>query len=317
MKTIRIGIFDEEEAYVGKLSAYLNRMGNGKWNVAAFTDKRAMEEYTNRKNPDILAGTDMELLMKLKEQHDTGYIIWLKEKEEENRIYSNRDNLKIISVCRYNSAKIIARIVEEIVSGILTGKDTKKPVVAIYSPVGRCGKTSLALDIVKNERFGKWLYIGMEDYSYLREGRAENEGTDLDSFLYFVKERNQEKIHYLLQGGQGIIPSAFSPFDAKQINETDIKWLLDVLQQMEMYSGILFDVGTGVLRELEWLSLFDYILVPFLSEESSMGKKRQFEKLIDAYELEEVKEKIRFLNMKSEREVRDKIEEIGLRRWTG
>ena len=42
MKNVRIGIFDEEEAYAGKLSAYLNRMGNGSWNVAAFTDKKSM-----------------------------------------------------------------------------------------------------------------------------------------------------------------------------------------------------------------------------------------------------------------------------------
>lgn len=315
MKNVRIGIFDEEEAYAGKLSAYLNRMGNGSWNVAAFTDKKAMEEYASRKKPDILAGTDMELLKKLKGQQNSIYIIWLKEKEEENRIHSSQDNMGITSICRYNSAKIIGKIIGEAAAKILTSKDTKKPVVAIYSPVGRCGKTSLALNIVKNENFGKWLYIGMEDYSYLREGRMES--TDLDSFLYFVKERNQEKIHFLLQGGQGIIPSAFSPFDTKQINETDIKWLIDVLQQMEMCSGILFDMGTGVLQELGWLSFFDYILVPFLSEEASMGKRRQFEKLVDAYELEEVKEKMRFLNMEDEREVSEKIQEIGLKRWAG
>lgn len=315
MKTVRIGIFDEEEAYAGKLSAYLNRMGNGSWNVAAFTDKKAMEEYTNRKKVDILAGTDRELLKKLKGQNNSIQIIWLKEKEEENRRYSGRENTEILSVCRYNSAKMIGKIIGETAAKILTSKDTKRPVVAIYSPVGRCGKTSFALNIAKNENFGKWLYIGMEDYSYLREGRGEN--VDLDSFLYFVKERNQEKIHFLLQGGQGMIPSAFSPFDAKQINETDIKWLIDVLQQMEMCSGILFDMGTGILQELGWLSLFDYILVPFLSGEESMGKRQHFEQLVDAYELEDVKEKMRFLNMENKKEVSAKMEEIGLMRWTG
>lgn len=318
MRTVKVGIFDEEEAYAGKLSAYLNRMGNGSWSVVAFTDRNAMAEYTEKRALDILAGTDKEVLKRIKKKHNDTYIIWLREKEEINRVNSENSNGDIYSICRYTSARTIGKVIGEAASRILTRTESIKPTVAIYSPVGRCGKTTFALRIVQNERFGKWLYIGMEDYGFLgRIGNVELENTDLDSFLYFVKERNQERVHFLLQSGQGIIPSAFSPFDTKQIDDTDIKWLLSILQQIELCSGIIFDIGTGVLQNPEWLALFDYVLVPFLPEEKAVGKRMQFEKLVDAYGLEALKEKMEFLNMKDIREVEARMEEIGLKRWSG
>lgn len=292
MKVIRIGIFDEEESYAGKMSAYLNRMGQGKWNAIAFTNKEVMERYVEKKNLHILVGTDMEVLKNLKRKQENTYIIWLREKEEKGMAFREH-NADTMSVCRYTSAKTIGKIIGEAAGRILTDTENTKPMVAIYSPIGRCGKTSLALRIVQNENFGKWLYIGMEDYSFW-ESQTEDTGLNSiqsDNFLYYVKERNQEKLHVLLNSEQTIIPSAFSPFDTKQINETDIKWLFSILHQMEMYSGVLFDIGTGVLQNLEWLKIFDYILVPFLPEEKAMQKRKNFEDLIEAYSLEDLKEK--------------------------
>ena len=49
----------------------------------------------------------------------------------------------------------------------------------------------------------------------------------------------------------------------------------------------------------------------------NLGKRQHFEQLVDAYELEDVKEKMRFLNMENKKEVSAKMEEIGLMRWTG
>lgn len=315
MRTIRIGIFDEEESYAGKMSAYLNRMGKGKWNAVAFTDEEAMEKYVEKRHLHILAGTDIEVLRNQKKRHKDTHIIWLREKE----IPLKDNNTDIVSVCRYAGAKTIGETIGETAARLLTDTKSQKPLVAVYSPIGRCGKTALALHIVRNERFGKWLYIGMEDYGFL-EGKADSTGLDhisSDNFLYYVKERNQEKLHFLFNSEQRIIPSAFSPFDTKQINEADLKWLFAILQQMEMYSGIIFDIGTGILQNLEWLVLFDYILVPFLPEEGSMGKMEHFKDLVAAHDLEGLREKMEFLNMGDKSGVEEKIEEIGLRRWSG
>lgn len=318
MKTIRIGIFDEEESYAGKMSAYLNRMGTGRWNAIAFTDREALKKYLEKRHLHILVGTDIELLKDLKREQKDISVIWLREKEADG-IGLRNHNSDIPSICRYTGAKRIGKTIGETASKILTEIQSIKPMVAIYSPVGRCGKTSLALRIVGNEGFGKWLYIGMEDYSSL-ERRAEDIKPDsirVDDFLYYVKERNQEKLHILLNSEQRILPSAFSPFDTKQINETDIKWLFAILQHIELYSGVLFDIGTGVLQNPEWLTLFDYILVPFLLEEKAQVKKKNFQDLIEAYSLEELKEKMRFLDMNDKVAVDEKIEEIGHKRWVG
>lgn len=316
MVTVRIGVFDKEASYAGKLSVYLNRMGKGSWSAAAFTDKEVMERCIKKGKLDILAGTDREVLKSFRDRHKELYIVWLREGEGET--FGGSD-ANVFSVCRYTSAGAIGKTIGEAAARLLTGTDEKKSMVAVYSPIGRCGKTTMALNIVRNENFGKWLYIGMEDYGFLETEEKEDwlQYPEPDNFLYFVKERNQEKLYALLSSGRDIIPSAFSPFDTKQVDEADIKWLFTLLQQIEMYSGVLFDIGTGILQQPEWLAMFDHVVVPFLPERVSMGKKTRFEQLIDAYNLEELKEKMTFLNMGNKEEVVKTMEVIGKKAWPG
>ena len=39
MKTVRIGVYDEELEYVDMLCSYLRSCGKGRWNLSGFTKK--------------------------------------------------------------------------------------------------------------------------------------------------------------------------------------------------------------------------------------------------------------------------------------
>ena len=314
MESIKIGIFDKEKNYVSKLCAYLNQMGNGKWNVVAFTDKAVAESYVEKRILNIFASTEEDILQKLKKKRQDLYAIWLKDQEEHSGKRMIKDTYGIYTIGRYAGAKSIGKAMEEIASQIMINRMTGKPMIAVYSPVGRCGKTSFALELVRNEEFGSWLYVGMEDYSFWhRENEKEEYGGydgGAEQLLYYIKERQEGKVLSILEESNGIIPSAFSPFDTKLMEERDFQWLFEVIQMCNVYAGGIFDIGTGILQNLEWLNLFDYIVVPYLEEEKAMAKQQQLKELIQAFGMEELMEKMGFVNMGKRKEVLNQMEEI-------
>lgn len=314
MRTVKIGLYDEERSYAEKLSAYLNRKGNGKWIVSAYTNETLLERDAKETQIDMISGTNRQVLYKIRESHRKIPLLWLRET---NKAFSGAPE-EFPSVYRYQSAAAIAQALEEMVNTFMVHEKNKIPIAAVYSPVGRCGKTSLAMHLVKQGQYGRWLYIGMEDYSFLWARVKEPEDvmfSETDSFLYYIKEQNDEQLSLLMRESQGIIPSAFSPFDTKCLEKEDFQWLLEWLQGMEGYAGFIFDFGTGVMSEISILTLFDYIIVPFVQQEKELQKLEQFNDLINAYGLSGLNNRLLYVNMESEKEQNMILEKIGGGRW--
>ena len=282
---IRIGVMDEEEGYVSKLTAYLNRKNKGSVHCNAYTEADRLLTSLKGHGFSVVLSTKKELLEDIHLQKEEVCCVWLTEEEREHK-----DGCYCIY--RYQSG---TAIVEEL-NGILdrTGLRLQKEhrIMAVYSPVGRCGKTTMLLDHVNQQINPAWLYIGMEDY-----GEAEQEPADV--FLYYIKERRKEKIIEQIKCCEGRIASPFSPFDSKTVNRQDMVWLVEILKQQNEYEGIVFDIGTGVIQEIEVLTVFDKVIVPYLQDEMSCRKKDHFIRLAKAYGLEEWLEQVYFLDMQN------------------
>lgn len=311
MRMVRIGVLDEEEEYVSRLAGFLNRQGKGCWNVAGFTDRGILEDYLKKRNLDVLAVSNKEELLELQKRYKEICFIWLSESGNAGRIADKKDS-EIRMICKFQSAKAIGKAMYKVLKKLETDTSSVKPMAVVYSPIGRCGKTSFALEIAKNECYGKWLYIGMEDYSSFRE-KGEQEGK-ADDFLYYVKEREKEKLIELIEESDGIIPSAFSIFDTKQLDRKDLEFIEEVLQESS-FEGAVFDIGSGVLQDFTIFSLFEVIVVPYLSAESAMIKRERFEQILYLYGLEEVISKLQYINMEKSQEVLEKMEELFLKSY--
>ncbi|MDO5154356.1 MAG: hypothetical protein Q4D51_00180 [Eubacteriales bacterium] len=309
MEAIRVCIYDKEEPFAKSLAALLNRYGEGKYKVIAFTDQKLLKEHMQQRTFHIFISSDMQLIREVKQQMPQIYLLWLREKEDEElpEIRKNISTWNMIS--KYAGAKKICHVVEQTTSKLVCAVGVERPVVAIYSPVGRCGKTEFALSLASKGAKREWLYIGLEDY-----GAVLNQDVVLqsyeweDEFLYHIKERDEEKLKDLIERCQGVIPSLFSPFDGKQLNREDWAWIVDVMQKQTCYWGTIFDIGTGILQDLDWLNFFDAILVPYVAEADE--KKEKFIRIIQAYGQDEILEKVIFLNMKDKESVRKQKEKM-------
>lgn len=308
MRAVKVCVYDEEERYARQLSAFLNRKGEGKLNVTAVTNIDSLWEYMGTRQIDILLAANRELLCQIRQWKQDIYILWLREEERHSTL--NREIPVSASISRYAGAGRIYQMVEETAVQIFKITQQGIPVAAVYSPVGRCGKTQFALEIAQNPEYS-WIYIGMEDYGCVwQEKTGEYLAEGGDAFIYFVKERDKEKLYQVIEGCNGVVPSAFSPFDSKTLDGRDWEWLMETMREYTGCRGVLFDVGTGILQELSWLISFDFIIVPYLQEEQALRKKERFETFIEAYGLSEMKEKLRFMDMGNVEEIRERKEEL-------
>ena len=304
MNTVRIGVMDKEIRYVERLSAYLNRYGSNAWNVAAFTDEGILEKYMEERRVDLLVATGGEELKKLHRKYPERSYVILSEEAVDNGL-SGISGQNVLFIYRYQSAKIIGECIKDFMECAGLTINSSKVRVVLHSPVGRCGKSTLAKEFVSLGVGGKWLYVGMEDYG----GTGAGESTG-DDFLYYMKERREEEVLGIISNCEGIISSPFSMFDVRRVSREDMEWFFDVFEKEKNYRGVLFDMGTALIENYNLMLVFDYVVVPFINGGNSLSKKRHFEELINAYELNELMEKMHFIDMNSEISSMEKLKKI-------
>ncbi len=297
MQKLQIGVMDKEKVYVVQLTTYLQRYGKGRWELFAFTEEEKLQQYLDKHSLDILIDTDKKRL--LKEQALQNIVrLWLTDEtgtlQKENAFYR---------VYRFQNAREIAKNIDHIIQQEGMKRVQSKRMVAFYSPVGRCGKTTLALEIVQSGLYGNWLYFGMEDYSSFTDN-IENRESVAEEILYYWKEHKDKKLLSSLEKSDSLLTVGTSYLDVKQLTMEDWKWFREVFEQSQ-YRGVLFDLGSGVLQSLQVLQSFDFIVVPCLEEECAKKKLDNFKRVLKRQSVEWKEGKMCFFNMENSEEGRE------------
>ena len=293
MDKVRIGVYDNEKEYVERLSAFMNKTEKNRWRVGGFTEMEIVMEQLEKNKLDLIISTDAEKLETIEENYPQLNCVYLSDEEKKRK-----SNKGISLVFRYQNARILCEEIKNVIEGLgmLSVKD--KTSIAVYSPVSRCGKTSLLVEAVL--RSPGWLYVGMEDYGHLQG--IDNAGAD--DFFYYIKEREADMITGIIQASNGVIPSPFSFFDTRGLDCHDLEWFFEVFEKLAGYRGVIFDIGLGIMLDFSMLSVFDIVIVPYINDEISLGKKERFEELIKVFDMEDLFERIRYLDMKNEPDAR-------------
>lgn len=292
---VKIGIMDEERQYVEMLSSYLNRYGKGSWIVQGFTKQEKLLNEIQKNPPDIAMITDKKILEGFAKDYQTIQYIWLSNSDE---LIGEPMGYEVVS--QYQSAKVIAQKIEKMVK---LHTSESKPLIAMYSPVGRCGKTSFAWSVCDSDEFGDWLWVGMEDYPSIKAD------LEMGDFLFYIKERNEAHVLRMMEECRGKIVLSSLVFDMRLLEETDVMWFREVFCKTR-YTGAIFDLGTGIIRNFDILALFDKVLVPYTNEEKAIIKKDNFKNLLLYMEKERLWEQMEFIDMGASKQVQQKRKEI-------
>ncbi|MDE6025116.1 MAG: ATP-binding protein [Lachnospiraceae bacterium] len=280
----KIGICGGDFHYNLKLMEYLNGHEDIPLKAAVFSTEAAVEEYTQGNNLDmLLVGGE-----KPETERDIPIAFLLEQRNVGDGIY------------KYQSADTIGKSIMDMLGRRSCVKESSW--ICIYSPIGRCGKTTLAKCICKYLTGS--LYIDLEDYISCMP--REDELKDGELFMYYLASESEEIIKLLKRLGvseknrEGYIRliGTITYLD-RQINFKMLSWLKALMEQEKFFKNVVVDMGTTSLTSLQMLDIFDRVIVPYKGDETSMCKLNNFKRLIKERMGKEVEKKMKYIELTS------------------
>lgn len=280
-----MAVYDEDPFYAERLSDYVNRKDKGVFQAQAFTSRECLEEYAKTNEIDVLLTGETDGLSEVSGIR-SARTIYLTENEN---IGKEEKGGKEPAIYKYQSGDDIIR---EVMAAYceLPGIKTEYPglfvrekrMIGVYSPVGRCGKTSLALAIGQVlARDEKVLFITLDTFTGFSGLMDEKWKRDMSDLLYYYRQgrfhnlRMNTVIYYL--GDMAWIPPIRFPDDYNQMTSEEMADLLIKMLHEGGYSTIVLDIGNYGRQVLPLLDICQVIYMPVKEDVISQAKLEEFE----------------------------------------
>ena len=190
-----LAVCDSEIAYAYQMVNYLTSKKNFPFQVQLFTSNLTLTEYAIHHPIAVLLISQKDFSKELKEL-SIEHVIILRESFEP-------DASDIKTIYKYQSTEaIIGELLEWVMEkGTLRrvatdGKSMK--LIGIYSPVGRCLKTSFAFVLGQMlSKKHKVLYMNMESYSGLGNLLQKEFKTDMSELVYYLQNTKEKFIYHM------------------------------------------------------------------------------------------------------------------------
>lgn len=286
MKKQIFAVCDPEAEYARNFMEYLNRKNNLPFEVQAFTSIESLVSYAEETHVELLLISAEAMCVQVREL-DIGKIIILTEGNRPEELAAYAEVYKYQS-----SAEIIREVMacygeEKLIFPMQSPALKKKTeILGVYSPLGRCLKTSFAWtlgQILSEDQ--TVLYLNMEEYSGFEELMQKNFSSTLSDLLYYVRQKAPGmlmKLNSFVQsvGQLDFVPPVQSPEDIRGTSWQDWEYLLQELVLHGSYEVIVVDMGNGLEDLFQLLEMCRVIYMPVCTDPVSRSKIKQFENLL-------------------------------------
>ena len=285
-----MAICDSEIEYAYQLMNYLENKKGFPFQLQLFTSVDTLKEYMERQ-PVFIA-----LISEKDYEGQTGlskithlFILGEETGEIGNHKYFNKYQ---------SSDRLIRELLEWIVEKkIITGLAANGhglKMIGVYSPVGRCLKTSFSFVLGQMlSKKSKVLYLNLESYSGLGKLLEKNFTTDLSELIYYLQ--NSEESFGCKMGGMidkcsglDILP----PFDSYLdfISVTPKEWikLLQEIERNSDYEYLILDLSDAIQGLFDILRLCDMVYTLGKEDGFAEAKIRQYEELLKKSSYEDI-----------------------------
>lgn len=296
-------ICDLDRLYVKNLVQYINNRQTLPLKLQAFTSPELLKEYAGKHELELLL-ISTEAMDEEIAKLPIGKIVLLTED----------GMIEVKGFATVNRYQASGNLVREVMQHYGTGnmavalaaaKLATTRLIGVYSPVKRCGKTSLALALgqVYAEK-SRVLYINLEDFSGFRELLQRDYRMDISDLIYFYREEKESAIMRAEQMAEKLknieyLPPAACTADIRAVKAEEwSEWILLLLQSK--YDVIIVEPGEFVEGVEEILSLCDKIYAPVLDDAISRAKLLDYENYLLLSGWEALKGRIKRQTMPSD-----------------
>ncbi len=298
-----MAVYDIDTDYAERFADVVNQKEKMPFTVVPFTSPELLEEFAEKHQIEILlinSRADPELTARVRARS----VVSLAE----GRIRPAGETA-YPSVYKYQSADSVIRDVMTCYCGqpvedpyVVLGRRAK--VIGVYSPVGRCLKTSMCLIMGQQlAREGKTLYLGFDEFSGLERilGTESGSGSDLSDVIYFFRQGDfhvmrLRSLVYTWRDMDYIAPIRY-PEDLEQMSGEEAGELIDRLASGSGYGYVIVDAGRPAKNLVPILSRCDVIFMPVKNDAYSSGRIAQFEEYLRETGREDIRQMIRKVDL--------------------
>lgn len=284
----KIGICCTDLYYSVKLMEYFNGHEDIPIRASAFSSWQSVSEYLSKNSLDLIV-MDENISSRQPAVCDTddckaAIAYFSEERDEYNRIF------------KYQNVRLIASEITHYLGKDAIALSKGCMWIGVYSPVGRCGKTSLAKSLVRH--FGSSLYVGLEDYPTDISGDEEENG---ELFLYYLASMN-ENILKLIKNNRADLHEndciiASSCCLERHISNENLKWFKKTISESKKYRIVVLDMGISVISSQEMFEVFDRILVPVSDDDHAKKKVAKFSESIGKNKEMNIADRIKYIKL--------------------
>ena len=294
MKKNIFAVCDLEVDYALNFMGYLNHKKNSPFEIQSFTTVESLIAYGKKIHIELLLISGKAMCRQVQEL-DIGKIVILSEgvhPPELDRypsVYKYQASSDVVRevMAYYGAEKAVAPVAFPVLK-----KNTE--ILGVYSPLGRCLKTSFALtlgQILAKDR--AVLYLNLEEYSGFEEMMGKGFDQNLSDLLYYVRQENKNltyKMNEMIQTINNLdyIPPVRTPADIRSTPWEDWERLLQEIVMHSNYEILILDMGGAIDETFQMLDRCSRIYMPVLSDQISVAKIAQFENLLRIWDYPQV-----------------------------
>lgn len=308
-KKVRIVLYDSDKEYVESFNEYLKEQKDTGYSVILFTDVATLDMFCKNEKVDMIVIAEYLLADNALEEgcinKDDNIIILVDDK---NVSFIN----EVATVYRYQPVDLLISSILNICANKVIYKSSsagytrlrRKCIVSIFSPIGRCGKTtfSINLGVGLSCRGLKVLLINLEEFSLLSKYLKGDDGENLSDLLYYYLSGNQSfaiKSEAVIRNYKGMdyIPPVNYAQDLRKTGVDTWKKFIDLIGEVKEYDTIILDISAMIEDVFEMLEFSDIIIMPVLEDEECNYKVMNVKTYIDNSDYSINSEELCIVNM--------------------
>lgn len=271
-------ICDCEHPYVDYLMGNILEKKEPSLRVFVCTSWESVCELMKSQSIQILLMDESYLYVPLEELDSIEKIVILTRQKEQKTIQQFQ------AVYKYQHIdKILSDIFEDIAI-FRTSREDGQKVIAVYSPIHRCGKTSFAIALGQElAKTGKTLYLHLDTYASHMIFQREEGIPNLGDLLYYLRQEHTNsslRLTAMVQQTERLdflMPIPLGE-DLKEVSPEEWMTFLQWLGKESPYERLVLDLGEGVQGLFQILERSNRIYMPVTEGEDSARKLSCYER---------------------------------------